>query len=103
MKSVTIVYDIVDEAAFRDGGNPLRYEHHGLKADTVAAYDAVECCRIARERVQSIYELAGWQSDDEADPDDQSPEDHLAHINGLIRQECLKILGMLDNQNGGEK
>jgi len=39
---VTIVYDIVDESAFQASGNPLNYAHHGLKAHTVAAYDAVE-------------------------------------------------------------
>ena len=38
---VTIVYDVVDEVAFQAGGNPLRYEHHGLKAHTAATYDAV--------------------------------------------------------------
>jgi len=41
MNSVTIVYKVVDEEAFQKSGNPLRYEHHGLKAHTVAAYDAV--------------------------------------------------------------
>lgn len=51
-----------------------------------------------KERVQSIYELAGWQSDDSADPSNQSPEDNVAHINGLIRQECLKILRAMDRR-----
>ena len=52
--SVTVVYAIKDDAAWRDGGNPMRYEHHGLKAHTVAAYDAVEryqLCRAALERI----------------------------------------------------
>lgn len=44
MKTLTVVYHIHDEAAWRDSGNPLHYEHHGLKAHTVAIYDAVERC-----------------------------------------------------------
>jgi hypothetical protein len=36
---VTVVYEIKDDAAWRDGGNPLHYEHHGLKSVCVSAGD----------------------------------------------------------------
>ena len=36
---VTVVYEIKDDAAWRDGGNPLNYEHHGLKSVCVSAGD----------------------------------------------------------------
>lgn len=36
---VTVVYEITDEAAWRSGGNPLHYDHHGLKSVCVSAGD----------------------------------------------------------------
>jgi hypothetical protein len=36
---VTVVYEIKDDAAWRDGGNPLHCEHHGLKSVCVSAGD----------------------------------------------------------------
>ena len=61
--SVTVVYDIVDEVAFRDRGNPLRYLHHGLKAHTVCAYDSVERYRQFREALERIAD-SEWAFDD---------------------------------------
>lgn len=57
LQSVTVVYTVVDEAAFRDGGNPLRYEHHGIKAHTVAAYDAVARCAAMRSELERVREI----------------------------------------------
>ena len=42
VENMTVVYEVVDDAVFQASGNPLRYQHHGLKAHTIAAYDAVE-------------------------------------------------------------
>lgn len=39
-KEVTIVYTVEDEEAFQRAGNPLRFEHHGLKAHTIAVGDS---------------------------------------------------------------
>lgn len=39
-REVTIVYTVEDEEAFQRAGNPLRFEHHGLKAHTVAVGDS---------------------------------------------------------------
>jgi len=36
---VTVVYEIVDDAKWRGDGNPLDYEHHGLKSVCVSAGD----------------------------------------------------------------
>lgn len=41
------------------------------------------------EALKEIHELAGWHTDDNADPDDQCPDDAVAHYNGLIRQKSL--------------
>lgn len=35
--------------------------------------------------LREIYQIAGWHSDDNADPADKSPPDAVAHANGLIR------------------
>ena len=41
-----------------------------------------------------IYDWAGWHTDDAAGLEDLSPADMTAHINGLIRQECARVLGL---------
>ena len=46
-----------------------------------------------REALEEIYDLAGWNSDDDARADDTSPEDMVAHVNGLIRKLCNDALG----------
>lgn len=51
--------------------------------------DEVERLRAVLE---SVADLASWHSDDEADPENQSPEDMVAHINGLIRMACKHAL-----------
>lgn len=40
-KYVTIVYEIVDDDAWGNGGNPLHYKHHGLQASCVSIGDRV--------------------------------------------------------------
>ena len=45
-----------------------------------------------RAALKDIYELAGWHCDDDADPNDDSPNDANAHTNGLIRKKCLSAL-----------
>ena len=42
MNQLTIVYEVTDERAFREGGNPLRYRLDGLQAHKVALFDAVD-------------------------------------------------------------
>ena len=55
--SVTVAYDIVNDDAWRDGGNPLKWEHHGLKAHTVAVYDAFERLEVYREALEKIADM----------------------------------------------
>ena len=38
-----------------------------------------------KDALFNIFELAGWHTDDTAEPGNQSPEDMTAHVNGLIR------------------
>jgi len=40
--------------------------------------------------LREIEGLASWHCDETADPEDTSPEDHAAHINGLIVQACRR-------------
>ena len=42
--------------------------------------------------LNEIYELCEWHTDDEADENNESPEDTISHINGLIRQKIKKLL-----------
>lgn len=51
--SVTVAYSIVDDKEW-GATNPLRYEHNGLKAHTVAVYDAFERLDILREALEKI-------------------------------------------------
>ena len=48
-----------------------------------------------KSAVESIRDLAGWHTDDEADPSNPSPKDMAAHINGLIRKKCDAVLESL--------
>ena len=40
------------------------------------------------ERLRRIADLASWHADTDADPDNTSPDDMTAHVNGLIIKEC---------------
>jgi hypothetical protein len=52
---MTVVYEIVDETEWRKT-NPLRYEHNGLSAVTVSAYDAIELLDEAEAEVERLRE-----------------------------------------------
>ena len=58
-----------------------------LRAETAEA----QIARL-REALRTISDYASWQTDDDADPEDRSPEDMVAHINGLIRRACREAL-----------
>ena len=47
-------------------------------------------CAILGAALREVYELAAWQADDDADPGNTSPDDNVAHTNGLIRQACQR-------------
>lgn len=40
-------------------------------------------------------DLLGWHSDDDADEENQSPEDQVAHINGLVRRKLYAVIDQL--------
>lgn len=61
----------------------------GLDAATTAGNLLAEQRDRLAEAMKEIHELAGWHTDDNADPDDQCPDDAVAHYNGLIRQKSL--------------
>lgn len=49
---VTVVYEIKDDAAWRDGDNPIHYEHHGLKSVCVSAGDLASLVEDIEAEVQ---------------------------------------------------
>jgi len=51
------------------------------------------------ETLEQIADLASWHCDLDADPNDESPEDMVAHVNGLIVRLCREAITKLDEQN----
>ena len=43
------------------------------------------------EALDYIDGIASWHCDMEADPDDECPDDGVAHANGLIRQKIASV------------
>lgn len=60
--------------------------------DTVDHLPDRSAANRLRAVLETISELAAWHADDEADPANPSPEDQVAHINGLIRRACADAL-----------
>ncbi len=60
-----------------------------IRADLITTNNRCDAFRAALEE---IYDLAGWQSDDNAEENNTTPEDMTSHINGLIRQKCNTAL-----------
>ena len=56
-REVTIVYTVEDEATWRAAGNPLRYEHHGLKSHTVSIGDCIEAHDHLETALQEIANM----------------------------------------------
>ncbi len=52
---------------------------------------AAELLTALDDGLERIYLLAGWHADDQADPENKSPEDQTSHVNGLIRQEVTNL------------
>lgn len=67
---VTVVYEIRDEVAWKDGGNPLSYEHNGLKSVCVSAGDLASLT----EEAESIV------ADGEVLDADKWDELHARHV-----------------------
>jgi hypothetical protein len=53
-KDVTIVYAIVDEAAYRRDGHRMLYEQHGLLSHTVSLGDMVAANHALETALQQI-------------------------------------------------
>ncbi len=39
-----------------------------------------------RDAANECIEMLGWHADDDADPDNETPHDQTAHVNGLCRR-----------------
>lgn len=83
-RQVTVAYTIEDEAAFRSNGNPLRYEHNGLKSHTISVGDVIESQQEMESALQKIAALG--LSDSKAS---KLAQDALAAENARIA-EALK-------------
>ena len=78
----------------RDMGR-LRDERDAAFAMSRCECETNECCANLmryRDALDAVADLAGWHTDDEADKDDTSPDDMVAHVNGLIRRRCKAAL-----------
>lgn len=74
---VTIVYEIADAAAWRHGGNPLDYQHHGLKSVGVSMSDLMDRRDRLRAALEEIAESHDSPDNDSTaraalDADDQA-------------------------------
>lgn len=68
---------------------------HGLSLEAIAPESTA---RMLAAALREVHELAGWYADDEADAEDESPDDMVAHVNGLIRQICAKAIRAVKEQ-----
>jgi hypothetical protein len=50
-----------------------------------------------RAALSEVYDMASWHTDDDADPEDTSPDDALAHTNGVIRRRIREALENTDD------
>ena len=56
-REVTIVYTVEDESLFKSAGNPLKYEHHGLRSHTISVGDVIESQNEMEATLQEIAAL----------------------------------------------
>ena len=73
----------------------LRNERDAAFAMSRCECETNECCANLmryRDALDAVADLASWHTDDEADSDDTSPDDMVAHVNGLVRQRCKAAL-----------
>jgi len=52
------------------------------------------------ETLEQIADLAAWHCDLDADPNDESPEDMVAHVNGLIVKLCCEAIDRMKKVEG---
>ncbi len=56
MKSVTFVYEVVDEAEAAKI-NPLDFQHHGLRCTGFVAWDAMKTVEAAHQVITSVANI----------------------------------------------
>jgi len=64
----------------------------GANDDSVLVERAIEQMERFQLVVSIIEKLALWNCDESADVDNASPDDQVAHVNGLIVQACRKAM-----------
>jgi len=74
------------------GGSKIVTSFHA----TPSVEELERALQRAHDALTEISRLAGWQTDDDANEDDVSPEDMTAHVDGLIRRQCRVGLGLLE-------
>ena len=50
--------------------------------------------------LDEIKILSEWHIDYDADENNNSPDDQVAHINGLIYQKTKKVIELINKHNG---
>jgi len=75
----------------------LKSERKQVLADSEFALEAVIADSKAErekdhEAMQEVYDMLGWHTNDDADENDTSPLDAVAHDNGLMRRKLRERL-----------
>jgi len=102
---ITIVYSIVDREAFNAGGNPLRYEHNGLKARTVSTqndFDRVFTARSMSEISKEARDAGhneGYSYVERGHGRDGYPAGHFVQqvIDGAVAAKLSELVRLSDN------
>ena len=58
--------------------------------------DLAAAQRAIREAMREAMELLAWHADDEADPENLTPGDMTAHINGCVRAILKRALKQME-------
>ena len=75
-------------------GYPESYLQEYARAYAAAQVSAERARRVELEAaLREVHDRASWHTDDDADASNESPDDMIAHTNGLIRRICAKVLG----------
>lgn len=71
------------------------YRKNECKDCLIADRDSLlENCEKMAETLKSVMSQLEWQIDYDADPENQSPEDMTAHVNGLTYKKAASALAL---------
>ena len=94
-------YEVTGEChcidAYKDRGlaqEDCAFCNHGEDVlELIVQQDALRL-RVERleDAIREIADLASWHMDEDAEETNETPEDAVAHVNGLVWQKCMRLL-----------